>query len=154
MSVYASAISTDNEVKPCEFAILSSQASLGGTLTFVTDGPDWMIKTLSELEQVANLPDGWDGYGSPAVLDEVKRNASTFLRCLEIEDIPVAYVGPISGGGVQLEWHCNGRELEVEFTEKDSIGYLKVFQDGSMHEGEFHNLDEARQIIRWLKLGK
>jgi len=129
--------------------------TLGDALP-IRNGQKWLAEALSKLKTVSELPNDWDGYGSPATLAELHQNVLLFLYCLEIEDIPVPYICPISGGGIQIEWHFRGRELEVEFMEQDTIGYLKVFKDESMEEGVFHpdDYDAARQIIRWLASGK
>ena len=115
--------------------------------------PNWLAKSLVLLDEVDKLPNGWDGYDSPPPLKKLLQNAKQFLLNLEFENIPVPFICPISGGGIQLEWHYPSRELEVEFIEPEVIGYLKVFEDGTMEEGEIAtcDLDRARQIIGWLE---
>ena len=139
----------------CRSELTQDYTSSGASIAMLGDQARWLTIAESELKQIANLPQGWDGYDSPPLLAELYHNARKFLHCLEVDDLPVPYVGPISGGGVQLEWHIGGRELEVEFMEPDAIGYLKVFEDGSSVEGEFFpdDFDQARQIIKWVASG-
>jgi len=124
-------------------------------ISLCSSEPTWLIKAKSELENTARLPNNWDGYGSPPLLHNLRKNALEFLKCLEAENIPTPYIGPISGGGVQLEWHFEGRELEIEFMDPGNIGYLKKYESGSPDEGEFNpnDFDSARKIIKWLASG-
>lgn len=114
--------------------------------------PVWLIKTRLNLHKISVLPEDWDGYGSPSISKQLCQHALMFLSCLESENIPTPFIGPISGGGIQLEWHINNRELEIEFIESNAIGFLKVHEDGSLEEGGFqiNDFDKARHIIKWL----
>lgn len=118
--------------------------------------PQWLIDTKNKLNEIGKLAKNWDGYGSPPLCTELYKNAVNFLFSLEDDKLPVPYTSPISGGGVQFEWHFSGRELEIEFMESQTIGFLKVHEDDSFEEGEFapNQYDKARQLIHWLTTGK
>tara|TARA_Y100000310_G_scaffold55023_1_gene50427 strand:+ start:13326 stop:13766 length:441 start_codon:yes stop_codon:yes gene_type:complete len=126
-----------------------------------------------QLEHIKELPEGWDDYGSPPLTDEQYNNAKTFLEKIEKLGVPDVQLVPCSGGGVQLEWCCNNKELEVDFT-SDKVGYLKcdlelfdedkfkkeedgkvIIGGGDMEEGEFDitDRDEIFELMHWL-IGK
>jgi len=111
-----------------------------------------IVKAKSSLKSLMKLKDNWDSYNSPPVLIELINNANEALESLEKIDVPVPYVAPISGGGLQLEWHFNNKGLEVEFVEKDIIGFLKVFEDESMEEGEINikEINKIKELFDWL----
>ncbi len=118
--------------------------------------PNWLVEAKKNLRNILQLDNNWDGYGSPPISQQLVQHTSNFLSCLENENIPTPFIGPISGGGIQLEWHINNRELEIEFIESNVIGFLKVHEDDSLEEGEFpsNDFDCARRIIEWLMIGK
>jgi hypothetical protein len=76
----------------------------------------------ASIEALANLPVDWDTYGAgpigPLPIDAAKR----FLHAITS---PPSVV-PSSNGGVQLEWHVHGWDIEVMFDE-----------DGDAAEGGF-----------------
>jgi hypothetical protein len=115
--------------------------------------PTWLAKAKDDLKQLAQLKEDWDSYGSPPLSPELLKNAEEFLNNIEFENIPSPFIAPIPGGGVQFEWFKEGRELEVEFTDRFIIGYLKIVDDESVDEGEItlNNRASARELIRWLE---
>jgi len=139
--------------KPTDYRIQCEDPASDKDVLIATTEPIWLIKAKYMLDQVGALPDRWDAYGSPALDPKVYQNALRFLEFLKYEEqVPTVFVIPVSGGGVQLEWQFKGRELEVEFSQLDTVGYLKVFKNKSMEEGEFppENSDVARNLIQWL----
>lgn len=60
------------------------------------------------LASLSTLPDDWDGYGAATISDA----ALAVVRAL--------HVVPTVNGGVQIEWHANGWDVEVEVS-KDGI---------------------------------
>jgi hypothetical protein len=61
---------------------------------------------LARLESLADLKPGWDSYGGKAPTPEAIAAARVM-----IEWEPTAT--PLSGGGVQLEWHAGGYDIEI-----------------------------------------
>jgi hypothetical protein len=113
-----------------------------------------------KLEHIKELPDNWDDYGSPPLTEEQYNNAKLFLEKIDGLGFPSVQLVPCSGGGVQLEWHCNNKELEVDFT-SGKVGYLKVLDadnitDETMEEGEFLITEEDKifDLMNWLMEGK
>ncbi len=75
--------------------------------------PTWLYPTLDRLQHLSRLSDNWDSYGGRPLTDEaVFTSLSVIARLLSDESVPPAIV-PTSEGGVQLEWHREGDELEI-----------------------------------------
>ena len=75
------------------------------------------------LDRFASLKDNWDSYGALAPTQLAINSAHRLLGATMHEPAVV----PTSEGGVQVEWHCNGTEIE-----------LRIRPDGSADEwGEF-----------------
>jgi hypothetical protein len=58
-------------------------------------------------DELRGLQPGWDSYGAPPISEAAIQSAQAFLSRMDIT--------PCSDGGVQLEWHTYGFDLEVEF---------------------------------------
>ena len=75
--------------------------------------PTWEQPTLQRLFDLLVLPRDWDSNGSGPPSFSAVIEAFTFLtRVLSPGAAPPSAV-PLSGGGVQLEWHRRGTDVEV-----------------------------------------
>jgi hypothetical protein len=90
-----------------------------------------------ELSELAELPENWNGYGSPRLQPAAISEASNLIGILEVLHMPVPQFVPVSGGGIQLEWHNNKCELEVEIRADGTMEFLIVDETGTMREGRF-----------------
>jgi hypothetical protein len=62
----------------------------------------------TEWDKLRALKPGWDSYGAPPISPDAIASARAWLAGVQIV--------PTSHGGVQLEWHRHGVEVEVEFS--------------------------------------
>jgi hypothetical protein len=64
--------------------------------------------------ELCRLPHGWDGHdGKPANPDTVVF-AANIIAGLMRPRVPMPSVMPLSYGGVQIEWHRNNWDVEIE----------------------------------------
>ena len=107
------------------------------------------LKTITELAQ---LQENWDGYGSPPLHPSAIAGAINVLTISDIEQPPMPYVGPVTGGGVQIEWYTPTRELELEILPDGSLQYVAVDEAGQTTDGELPaSADEqVLELVRWL----
>lgn len=77
--------------------------------------PRWLLPTLEALGALFELSAGWDGYDSPSVQPPYVESALDVILGVMRDDSPTPSVVPTSRGGVQIEWHTRGVDLEVEF---------------------------------------
>jgi hypothetical protein len=120
-------------------------------VTPLSSYPPWLRTALKTLAQLAQLPENWDGYGSPAPQRIAADRASNLLTFLEWDDLPVPQIGPVPGGGIQIEWHVANRELEIEILPDGSGEFLRV--DGeAMEEGPLtaDRPDASRALVDWV----
>lgn len=80
-----------------------------------TDLPDWMMTVVRAFPHLLRLPDDWNGPNSPridlAVLSSALKSLATFMQPNSL----APQVTPTVRGGVQVEWHKNGVDLEIEY---------------------------------------
>jgi hypothetical protein len=110
--------------------------------------PIWLAEMRDKIQELSTLGRGWDGYGA-VPLDRIPlraawefvRSFSPFLR------VPPALV-PTSAGGVVLEWHRAGTDLEIEFTLKGEADVSFDDESGGDFEGPLeHWLPRVASII-------
>ena len=115
--------------------------------------PPWLKLALADVARLAALPANWDSYGSPPLSETACQNAVQLLASIEYEDFPVPRIVPLSGGGLQIEWQYNRRELGLEIVAgSHEVLFLKVHEDDSAEEGVFSITDRStlQALLNWL----
>ena len=75
----------------------------------------WLAPATVRLGELLQLPEDWDTYGSPGVSPDAANVALFVLReILEFRRVPLPQFVPTSEGGVQMEWHADHFDLEIE----------------------------------------
>lgn len=100
--------------------------------------PTWLLPTIDHMRELAMLPVGWDGHDGRPVDIGIAAFAIQFLLQTLEPDGPAPQVVPLSYGGIQLEWHEQGIDLEVEVEAPNRI--FVSFEDqvsGEKFEREF-----------------
>jgi hypothetical protein len=73
----------------------------------------WQIEIQNQLLEHVQMPEGWDGYGAPAPNMDTAFFALLVLSKIMWTRSPIPQVVPSSTGGIQLEWHEKGIDLEL-----------------------------------------
>lgn len=83
----------------------------------------WLPEIIKKLEEISNLQKNWDTYqANPISIDVICYCLSFVFKILERCDLPPSIV-PTSLGGIQLEWHTDKGDLEIEIGENRKISY-------------------------------
>jgi hypothetical protein len=78
-------------------------------------------------KRLSKLPENWDSYGAEPVDPELIEYGLSRLNELTTSQTPLPAMVPTSHGGIQLEWHCRGIDLEIRI---ESLGVVHVsFED-------------------------
>ena len=118
--------------------------------------PPWLSSALADIARIADLPPGWDGYGSPQLSVKEREQATQLLASMTYSDLPAPNIVPVSGGGIQIEWQHCGRELELEIDAgAQEIIFLQVYEDGATAEGSYliADFNKTRALLDWLLVG-
>jgi len=93
--------------------------------------PDWLPQTESALQELLELPANWDSYGARPIRAEVVAEAVDLLHKIVQPGTPQPAVVPTARGGLQLEWHIGGIDLEIEFEQpgRFHVSYEEPIED-------------------------
>jgi len=107
-----------------------------GQFEFEQEPPKWFMPLLTKVCELGDLPSDWDSYGARPIDPETAASAVTLLLDVLSADDPQPAVVPTSRGGILVEWHEGGVDLEVDVRSSSSIHV--AFEDG-VTEQEFEN---------------
>ena len=112
----------------------------------------WQIDTIKKLLQLLALPPDWDSYGSLPPSEAAVRAAVRLVLGIDLDYLASPHVVPVSGGGVQLEWSFDSRELEIEINDEGAAEYLKSHHGKPIEEGQISLADfpRIRALLTWL----
>ncbi|QLC25667.1 hypothetical protein HFP57_12000 [Parasphingopyxis algicola] len=73
----------------------------------------WRYAVEVRLAQLSAYPTGWDGYNSAPPQHSIIAFARSILDSVMSAETPPPSIVPMSGGGLQLEWHIGGFDIEL-----------------------------------------
>jgi len=118
------------------------------------DQPPWLVSAEAKVQELAAMPEGWDGHGSRRIQSASSANMLRILHAIAKMDLPSPHISPISGGALQIEWSLKNRDLEIVTYADGSIHYLQSENDDvdDMRDGALLAGDDAAllQILDWL----
>lgn len=82
-----------------------------------------LTKSIQSLSRLRQLESRWDDGSAEALTDDACEAAVRLLVSLAIPAPPTVQIFSLPDGGVQLEWHVGGNDVEIEV---DSIGEVHV----------------------------
>jgi hypothetical protein len=119
--------------------------SITAQLTGRGSEPTSLWHVLGSLHRLAALSPGWDSYGAKPLNPSAVRRMLNLLSLLLPDDAPEPSVVPTRDGGVQLEWHRRGIDLEVKVPASGPISYL-IADAGTGEEREWEGGLERETI--------
>jgi hypothetical protein len=90
------------------------------------DTPAWVLGSLRGLDEMTELTDNWDGYGSPRIAPQAITSAKRLVASFAFGELAAPHVSPVSGGAVGLHWRAGNRELELTVLPDGQVEYLEV----------------------------
>jgi hypothetical protein len=71
------------------------------------------LQISSQLGEFTQYPVGWNSYGAPSLRSDTKEFALSVLNSIMKPRTPPPHVAPSSVGGLHVEWHEKGIDLEL-----------------------------------------
>ncbi len=104
--------------------------------------PAWLRQVVDQLNIISAAESNWDSYGALPINTALLLSAFNVLVNSMHDETPAPSLIPLSAGGLQIEWHQHGIDIEVEVT--DPRQFLVFFRDrnrGKDWEGTVSNDD-------------
>jgi hypothetical protein len=112
--------------------LAGSQRHYGGGTVIGMDflvARDWTQTVQRRLLRLLKLPVGWDGYRAKKVSPTVAAFAWNVLESVMRPGTPAPSVVPVAGGGIQLEWHEGGVDIELFISKPMKAELYVAFED-------------------------
>lgn len=127
-----------------------SPANLGTLGSWIR--PAWQHRVRARLDQLRALPQNWDGYHSVAISPSVVQFVMDVLGSAMPPFTSAPSIVPVSGGGLQLEWHEGGLDIELYVSKPYQaelyVGYLDGRPSLEMDlNADFEDLTDALREI-------
>jgi hypothetical protein len=108
--------------------------------------PTWFDPLMQGFVDLLTLPLNWDSYGAGTIDPSVVQAAMDCMNAVLGPNSPAPRVVPLSSGGLQLEWHRKGIDLEIVFDPGESPS-LYYRNRASGEEGD-HELPKEGHLLR------
>jgi len=82
----------------------------------------WQYSVRRNIAELLDLSDNWDSYGAAAIRPEYAASAIRLLQSIMDSETLAPSVVPTNLGGIQIEWHASGIDLEIEVESTSRIG--------------------------------
>ena len=105
-----------------------------GAFVFELAPPDWIVPVLHGICELGSLAPNWNSYGAQPIQPAIAGEAIIIALYYLTQGDPLPSVVPTARGGILLEWHEGGVDLEVDIR-SPSWFHVAVEVDG--HEEEF-----------------
>lgn len=83
----------------------------------------WLDQTVPELIRLLWLPEGWSSDNPERINPRAVEKVLALLLAILESNSPPPIVVPTIRGGVQVEWHQNGIDLEIESFNSSKVEY-------------------------------
>jgi len=110
----------------------------------------WAQDIKGRLQELVELPSGWDGYmGAPVTFAHAVFSLSLLDR-LYIDDLPMPDLIPGTDGSLQIEWHCNGCHVELDVLGANNVVATKYY-DSDHEEYVLPLTNDFGSVLSWMR---
>ena len=113
---------------------------------------EWAEAIENRFHEITTLPHGWDGYSGEPVSKQCAHFAKSMLEQLWVDGVPPPSIVPGSDGSLQVEWHRNGYDVELDVLGEDNVVATLNCRDYESQEIELEIQNNFSQILGWMNL--
>jgi hypothetical protein len=120
--------------------------------TITLTSPPWIRSVVDRIDYLlSTLVEGWDAEGGLPLDFDTAMECVSFLLQMALHETPAPQIVPTSLGGLQLEWHTAGSDLEITFEPNAPPVFFYVSPEGKEIEGNAEiREDLVGELIREL----
>ena len=103
--------------------------------------PAWAEPAIQLFNELLTMEVGWDSYAGASTSHTSARLALSFLADVMHDNSPLPSFVPTAAGGVQLEWHLESADIEVDFDPRGgAMAYVNDVSSGTELEASAESL--------------
>jgi hypothetical protein len=110
----------------------------------------WVRALEPRLSELTSLQRGWDGYGGRPVSFICANFAAALLERICNESVSAPTLVPGSDGTLQIEWHKNKYDIEIDVLGANSV-IASRFDHVSQTETVLDLDNEFSELVNWIK---
>ena len=121
-----------------------------GGFVFDQKPDSWFMPVLGKICELGLLPPSWDSYGARSIHPRTALYTVKLLLEILLDSDPFPSVVPTVHGGIQLEWHEGGVELEIDIRSPLSVDMSIQYgeYDEDFENVDFETIQEKLDIVR------
>ncbi len=114
----------------------------------------WIRDLADRFNELTSLTVGWDGYTGQPISFSCAQFAANLIECLFVDSVPEPQLVPGSDGTLQLEWHLNQFDLEIDVLAPYRV-VASRFDHLSGKEEEIEVQTDFTELTEWvIELGE
>lgn len=114
-------------------------------------GEKWQVEIVKRLTTLLQFQPDWDGYGTPALSLDAGMFVLTVLQGVMMPRTPIPQIVLSSEGGIQVEWHERGIDLEFHITAPYQGEYW--YEDKTTGHSDAADIkDDLSNLQRWVRV--
>jgi hypothetical protein len=124
---------TDRASQPVARSLYEARKPAARRVLRVVFGPDIPAErqamvnlAVDQVNELRLLTDGWNGHHAREITEAAAEGAVLAASVVAVGHGARPQVFPLPGGGLQVEWHYAGRDLEIEVESDGSLHVLAV----------------------------
>lgn len=111
----------------------------------------WNLELGGRLNELAALPIGWDGYAGQPVSFQCANFVASMLERLCRDDVPAPSLVPGNDGSLQVEWHRNMVDVELDILRVNEV--IATLVDRRTDEETVLEIQsDFTEIVDWISL--
>lgn len=109
-----------------------------------------VLKSVEAVVDLLSLPPGWNSYSARPIEHQSAKQAIQLLAEYLKPGTPPPSVVPTVRGGIQLEWHTAGANLEIYIESPNEVNFFAE-ETGSGQSSDVPLSGHEHQLISWLE---
>lgn len=112
---------------------------------------NWFAEVDQRLSLLSRLNRGWDGYDGRPVSNQVVAFTRQMLKELYLDGLPMPALVPGSDGSLQVEWHQNGLDIELDVLGPHDVVAFKAVRHDSNRDEELNITNDFSSVAQWVQ---
>jgi hypothetical protein len=116
----------------------------------IQNNAPWFQSAAKQLSDFLKLGQDWDGYGSSGISSTALRAAFDLVSTIDVQGLKAPHIAPITGGGIQIIFEQDDRNVEFEILPNGFIEYVSCTEDDTCDEGVISQVRTPQNVVSWL----